>query len=89
MAILGLGMGLGTPGYTAAASLNADSKSQGAAVGLAMVAPGLGFSIGPFIGGLLYESSPELPFLCIVPIFFLVFLMAFYINKRDLVDKTL
>ena len=89
MAILGLGMGLGTPGYTAAASLNADSKSQGAAVGLAMVAPGLGFSIGPFIGGILYESSPELPFLSIVPIFFLVFLIAFYINKRDLVDKTL
>jgi len=48
MSIIGLGMGLGTPGYTAAASLNADSESQGAAVGLAMVAPGLGFSIGPF-----------------------------------------
>ena len=89
MAIIGLGMGLGTPGYTAAASLSADSKSQGAAVGLAMVAPGLGFTIGPFIGGFLYESSPALPFFTIIPIFFLVFLIALYINKRDLVDKTL
>ena len=89
MAIIGLGMGLGTPGYTAAASLNADSKSQGAAVGLAMVAPGLGFSIGPFIGGLLYELSPSLPFWSIIPIFFLVFLIAFNINNRHLVDKTL
>ena len=89
MAIIGLGMGLGTPGYTAAASLNADSKSQGAAVGLAMVAPGLGFSIGPFTGGLLYELSPELPFWTIIPIFFLIFFIAFYIDKRDLVVKTL
>ena len=89
MAIIGLGMGLGTPGYTAAASLNADSKSQGAAVGLAMVAPGLGFSIGPVIGGFLYELSPSLPFWSIIPIFFLIFFIAFYIDKRDLVVKTL
>jgi len=89
MAIIGLGMGLGTPGYTAAASLNADSKSQGAAVGLAMVAPGLGFCIGPFIGGFLYELSPALPFWVIIPIFFLVFFIAFNINNRGLVDKTL
>ena len=89
MAIIGLGMGLGTPGYTAAASLNANSENQGAAVGLAMVAPGLGFAIGPFVGGILYESSPVLPFLTIVPLFFLVFLIAVLINKRDLIDKTL
>ena len=89
MSIIGLGMGLGTPGYTAAASLNSDSESQGAAVGLAMVAPGLGFSIGPFLGGFLYESSPSLPFLAILPIFFLVFLIASYINKSTVVDKTL
>jgi len=89
MSIIGLGMGLGTPGYTAAASLNADSESQGAAVGLAMVAPGLGFSIGPLLGGFLYESSPSLPFLAILPIFVLVFLIASYINKSLAVGKTL
>ena len=89
MSIIGLGMGLGTPGYTAAASLNADSESQGAAVGLAMVAPGLGFSIGPLLGGFLYESSPSLPFLAILPIFVLVFLIASYINKSLVAGKTL
>ena len=89
MSIIGLGMGLGTPGYTAAASLNADSESQGAAVGLAMVAPGLGFSIGPLLGGFLYESSPSLPFLAILPIFVLVFSIASYINKSLAVGKTL
>ena len=89
MSIIGLGMGLGTPGYTAAASLNADSESQGAAVGLAMVAPGLGFSIGPLLGGFLYEASPALPFLIILPIFALVFLIASYISKSKLAEKTL
>ena len=89
MSIIGLGMGLGTPGYTAAASLNADSESQGAAVGLAMIAPGLGFSIGPLLGGFLYESSPSLPFLAILPIFVLVFLIASYINKSLVTGKTL
>ena len=89
MSIIGLGMGLGTPGYTAAVSLNADSESQGAAVGLAMVAPGLGFSIGPLLGGFLYESSPSLPFLAILPIFVLVFLIASYINKSLAAGKTL
>ena len=89
MSIIGLGMGLGTPGYTAAVSLNADSESQGAAVGLAMVAPGLGFSIGPILGGFLYESSPSLPFLAILPIFVLVFLIASYINKSLAAGKTL
>ena len=82
-------MGLGTPGYTAAASLNSDSESQGAAVGLAMVAPGLGFSIGPLLGGFLYEASPSLPFLTILPIFALVFLIATYISKSELAEKTL
>ena len=89
MSIIGLGMGLGTPGYTAAASLNADSENQGAAVGLAMIAPGLGFSIGPLLGGFLYESSPSLPFLAILPIFVLVFLIASYINKSLVAGKTL
>ena len=89
MSIIGLGMGLGTPGYTAAASLNADSESQGAAVGLAMIAPGLGFSIGPLLGGFLYESSSSLPFLAILPVFVLVFLIASYINKSQVTGKSL
>jgi len=82
-------MGLGTPGYTATASLNADSENQGAAVGLAMIAPGLGFCVGPLLGGILYDLSPSLPFLIILPIFLLVFLLAWYINNYNLSNKTL
>ena len=72
MAIMGLAMGLASPGYTSAASLNADSNNQGAAVGLAMVAPGLGFTLGPFLSGLLYSISINLPFFFILPLFLVV-----------------
>ena len=72
MAIMGLAMGLASPGYTSAASLNADPNNQGAAVGLAMVAPGLGFTLGPFLSGLLYSISISLPFLFILPLFLAV-----------------
>ena len=72
MAIMGLAMGLASPGYTSAASLNADSSNQGAAVGLAMVAPGLGFTLGPFLSGLLYSISINLPFLFILPLFLVI-----------------
>lgn len=81
MSFLGIAMGLSSPGYTATASLNADSSNQGEAVGLAMVAPGLGFAIGPFLSGMLYEISPNLPYLICIPIFIIVFLLVLYIKR--------
>ena len=75
MSSIGIAMGLASPGYTATASLNSSSKNQGAAVGLAMVAPGLGFTIGPLSGGFLYEISRDLPFMMILPILILIFLL--------------
>jgi len=81
MSLLGIAMGLASPGYTATASLNADSSNQGEAVGVAMVAPGLGFAIGPFLSGLLYEISPNLPYLICIPIFVIVFLLVIYIKR--------
>ena len=72
MAIMGLAMGLASPGYTASVSLNAGPNNQGAAVGLAMIAPGLGFTLGPFLSGLLYSISINLPFLFILPLFLVI-----------------
>ena len=69
---MGLGMGLASPGYTSAASLNADKDYQGAAVGLAMIAPGIGFALGPLISGFLYSISMNLPFIFILPLFILL-----------------
>mgnify|MGYP001235832234 CR=1 FL=1 len=75
MAFIGVGMGLASPGYTATASLNSNTSNQGAAVGLAMVAPGLGFTIGPISGGFLYETNHIFPFVIILPILLVIYLL--------------
>ena len=84
MATMGLGMGLASPGYTSAASLNANSDNQGAAVGLAMVAPGIGFAVGPFLSGILYSTSMNLPFVFILPLYFLLIII---IKKLELINS--
>ena len=83
MAAMGLGMGLASPGYTSAASLNADKDNQGAAVGLAMVAPGIGFALGPFLSGLLYSSYMNLPFIFILPLFLLLVILLSRLEQKN------
>ena len=83
MAAMGLGMGLASPGYTSAASLNADKDNQGAAVGLAMVAPGIGFALGPFLSGLLYSSYMNLPFIFILPLFLLLIILLSRLEQKN------
>lgn len=83
MAFMGLGMGLASPGYTSAASLNADKDKQGAAVGLAMVAPGVGFALGPLLSGFLYSSSMNLPFIFILPLFLIIIV---FIRKLEQIN---
>ncbi|MFL2697572.1 MAG: MFS transporter [Gammaproteobacteria bacterium] len=81
MSFLGIAMGLASSGYTATASLNAGSSNQGEAVGIAMVAPGLGFAIGPLMSGFLYEVSPNLPYLVCIPIFLLIFILVLFLKR--------
>ena len=83
MAFMGLGMGLASPGYTSAASLNADKDQQGAAVGLAMVAPGIGFALGPLLSGFLYSASMNLPFIFIFPLFLIIIV---FIRKLEQIN---
>jgi MFS family permease len=83
MAAMGLGMGLASPGYTSAASLNADKDNQGAAVGLAMVAPGIGFALGPFLSGFLYSTSMNLPFIFILPLFLLLIILLRRLEQKN------
>jgi MFS family permease len=83
MAAMGLGMGLASPGYTSAASLNADKDNQGAAVGLAMVAPGIGFALGPFLSGFLYSTSMNLPFIFILPLFLLLIILLRLLEQKN------
>ena len=83
MAFMGLGMGLASPGYTSAASLNADKDKQGAAVGLAMVAPGVGFALGPLLSGFLYSLSMNLQFIFILPLFLIIIV---FIRKLEQIN---
>ena len=83
MAAMGLGMGLASPGYTSAASLSADKDNQGAAVGLAMVAPGIGFALGPFLSGFLYSTSMNLPFIFILPLFLLLIILLRRLEQKN------
>ncbi len=84
MGLMGLAMGLASPGYTAAASLNANSENQGAAVGLAMIAPGVGFALGPLLSGFLYQADIILPFKIIIPLSFIALFLIIFLKWRTL-----
>ena len=83
MSLMGLGMGLASPGYTASASLNADRNNQGAAVGLAMIAPGIGFALGPLVSGFLYQANLVFPFLFTIPLFLIASFLIFILEDKS------
>jgi MFS family permease len=62
MALFGLGMGLAAPSFSAAASLTVNSDEQGALAGLVGSVSGMGFVIGPLLGGYIYSISPSLTY---------------------------
>lgn len=86
MALFGVGMGLTGPGYTAAATLTVEPAEQGNLAGLLAASAGLGFVIGPLLGGWLYGFSPHLPYalaaIGLWPIFFFVLVI-----RKRLVKK--
>lgn len=82
MGMVGLAMGLASPGYSSFASLNADSDNQGAAVGLAMIAPGVGFALGPLMSGFLYQVNITLPFLFIIPLLIAALILIFNLQRK-------
>ncbi|MCX8231718.1 MAG: MFS transporter, partial [Alphaproteobacteria bacterium] len=63
--LLGASFGMMNPAYTAALTLSAEPGEQGAVLGLNGTVQGLGFTIGPLIGGGLYQVMPTLPYWCI------------------------
>jgi len=64
LGILGLGLGMVSPGFTAGASLAVGPKEQGAVGGLISACPAAGFVLGPIIGTSLYQFHHTLPYLC-------------------------
>lgn len=63
MGVIGLGLGLVAPGFTAGASLAVGPDEQGAVGGLISACPAGGFVLGPLVGTSLYQLQPILPYL--------------------------
>ncbi len=64
LGILGLGLGMVSPGFTAGASLAVGPEEQGAVGGLISACPAAGFVLGPLVGTSLYQLNPAYPYLC-------------------------
>ena len=62
MAFVGLGQGMAIPGITVAASYTVASNEQGGLQGLFAAYAGMGFVIGPLIGGIAYSQFHNLPY---------------------------
>ena len=80
MALFGFAMGCCGPSLSAAASLTVNNTEQGALAGLIGSIAGMGFVIGPLLGGFLYALNSSLPYLAATAI--AVTLLIFVLFKR-------
>ncbi len=62
MALFGFGMGIAGPGYSVSATLEVEPHEQGSLAGVLGSAAGMGFVVGPLLGGYLYRISPSYPY---------------------------
>ncbi len=87
MIILGLGTGLAGPGFTAGASLAVSPSEQGAVAGVAGSCGPLGFTLGPAIGGFMYQYSPTLPYAFAAGLFIVLLASTQWLARRVVVHK--
>ncbi len=69
MGVMGFGMGLAAPGFTAGGSLAVTADEQGSVAGLTASVPALGFTVGPLLGTALYQWLPGAPYLLTAALF--------------------
>ncbi|MEX1670707.1 MFS transporter [Zhongshania guokunii] len=62
MALIGFGMAVTGSSLTASATMAVESGEQGGLAGLLGSTAGLGFMLGPLLGGVLYQFSPAYPY---------------------------
>jgi len=82
MMILGFGMGIAGPGFMAGASLAVSPQEQGAVAGVAGSCGPLGFTIGPLMGGALYQIDDALPYAVAAGVYVLLFASMRWIGRR-------
>ena len=85
MVIMGMGTGLAGPGFTAGASLAVGPSEQGAVAGVAGSCGPLGFTLGPAIGGVMYQFSPTLPYAFAAGLFLLLLVSMQWLARRVVV----
>ena len=78
----GLAMGLAGPGFTAGASLAVAPHEQGAVAGVAGSCGPLGFTLGPLLGGLMYQANPQLPYAFAAGLFCVLLLLMGWLGRR-------
>jgi MFS family permease len=82
MILQGAGMGIAGPAFMAGASLAVSEKEQGAVAGVAGSCGPLGFTIGPLMGGFLYQIEPASPYWFTLVVYVPLFFFVLWINRR-------
>ncbi len=84
MALVGTGIGMSAPGFSAAATLAVEPGEQGAVAGLISACPALGFIVGPILGGALYQIYPTSPYIVSAVLFIPLVLFSWRMKGRDI-----
>ncbi len=87
MMILGFGMGLAGPGFMAGASLAVSPEEQGAVAGVAGSCGPLGFTLGPLIGGAMYQIDPIMPYIFAAGVYVILMIFMQWIGRRVTVHR--
>jgi MFS family permease len=82
MVIMGFGMGLAGPAFSAGASLAVSREEQGAVAGVAGSCGPAGFTIGPLLGGALYQIDPTLPYAGAAAMYVVLFASMRWLGRR-------
>ena len=85
--IQGFGMGLAGPGFMSGASLAVSRQEQGAVAGVAGSCGPLGFTIGPLLGGLLYQVTRTLPYATAAVIYVILLACMPWLGRRVAVHR--
>src|SRR5262245_65253417 len=82
MVILGFSLGLAGGRLMAGASLAVSPEEQGAVAGVAGSCGPLGFTLGPLLGGALYQINSSLPYAVAACMYLLLFIAMRWIGRR-------
>jgi len=82
MLLQGAGMGIAGPAFMAGASLAVEGSEQGAVAGVAGSCGPLGFTIGPLVGGALYQIDGSFPYWFTLALYVPLFFVLLAINLR-------